>query len=65
MKLLELHERTNPLQRQVYLVNILIHFYFVSFFGRLIEALTARVGAVGLASPTLVGEGLSDKDDSN
>lgn len=32
------------------------------FFGRSIEALTARLGAVGLASPTLVGEGLSDKN---
>lgn len=31
----------------------------------MIEALTACLGAVGLASPTLVGEGLSDENDSN
>lgn len=40
-------------------------FYLVDFFGRLIEALTACLGAVGHSSPTLVGEGLSNEDDSN
>lgn len=66
MKLLELHERTNPLKRQVSLVNIcLILFCNFFCFDSLIEALTARLGAVGLASPTLVGEGLSDENDSN
>lgn len=28
----------------------------------MIEALTAHLGAVGLASPTMVGEGLSSKN---
>lgn len=66
MKLLELHERTNPLTKASFSCKHLINFvYCVYFFGRVIEALTAHLGAVGLASPTLVGEGLSNEDDSN
>lgn len=62
MKLLELHEHTNPLQRQVSFENI-GSFYF---FSRFIEALTACTGAVGHSSPTVVGEGLvALEDDSN
>lgn len=54
-----------PLQRQVSLVNICLILFCFCFFGRLIEALTAHLAAVGLASPTLVGEGLSDEYDSS
>lgn len=54
-----------PLTKASFSCKHLIKFILFIFLVDMIEALTARLGAVGHSSPTLVGEGLSDEYDSS